>query len=569
MREEDPFSITDRATLRTHFQQELRALCELAKAARLTVAKLARGNETRLLKTAREGLTSAERHATAAHDSLAAGGDGEALAAYMLLHEMLGDSVLSSDFVHEFDCELNEIVEGSGPQKRQRPWTDMEKQLSELSALAGSLAELARDFSHSIDAKETGTMKTDKATAVAVEELGITLATMIAGGGAPTARGQGAASFATVTDQMAASLEAGGFPQFDGSIANVEGKRQRLIDALKNNFSFRDQDGYRVYYRTDRRAAARARSSDSDLLQGAARVNADLLEAETNAVEDIIGRLIVTTRFELARGTEDGPARARTAIREELDGLIASARDPMGINAARTPFQFQRLVLGILQYLQEGEILLGAKIQPASSTGIDTIILSLSRFREEELCGPTSVVEDEELRAELANLFELLVSIGRRLTSDPRRYRLGLYAARLEAQLTCALTSVDLLETALEQSGTDMDEQEVQFLSHGPGTRTLLSIGQFIRWVDGVAQPFAESGNRAATLRQSEAVLLSQELAALAKAAECFKHAARSMGVARLMVHQQLVELTGYLTAASENAAALAGNPHDLSSTTA
>ncbi|WEJ97795.1 MAG: hypothetical protein P0Y59_12530 [Candidatus Sphingomonas phytovorans] len=564
--EDDPFT----SAARERFGQELFALRQLAKAARQMVAKLSRGNETRLLATAREGLANAEHHSTTAIESLAEGGHGEAIAAYLSLHEALGDSVLSIDFIVEFDSQLDEVSGKSAQPKLQRLWADLESQFDTIKASTGSLAEAARDFSHSIDAKETGTMEPeDNATAVAVEELGITLATMISEGGGSVARGRSSGAFATVTDQMAASLNTAGFPTL-GDTGTVEVKRQRLIDALRNNFAFREQDGYRVYYRTDRRTVTRGASGDSDLLRGGQRVNADLLQAESDAVEDIIGRLPVTTRFELARGAEAGPPRERAAIRDELNGLVASARDPMGINAARATFQFHRLVLAILEYLQEGEALPKARtFSLVPGDGIERIIAWLSTFRDEEVCAPTSLVEDEELRAELANLLELLASMGGRLIRDPHRYRLGLYAARLEAQLTCALTSVDLLEAALEQSGTDMDEQEVQFLSHGKGTRTQLSIGQFLRWVDSVARPFAQAGNRAAELRQSEAVLLALELAALAEAANCFKHAARSMGIARLGAHQQLVELTGYLTAAADNAGELGGNPRAHYSATA
>ncbi|MDB5704742.1 MAG: hypothetical protein JWN66_1858 [Sphingomonas bacterium] len=549
----------DLAAARERFEQQLRIVLVRVTATRQAVVKLGGDGETRLLTTALEGLASASRHAATALDSLANGGSGDAIAAYMCLREALDDSVLSSDFVYAFDAELTEAVEGASSPKRQRLWSETEKQIGELTAAAGSLAEAARDFSHSIDAKETGIMETDSATAAAIEELGITLATMIAGGSAaPSTRGAG--GFATVTDQMAASLGASGFPQI-GDTDNPEVMRQRLIDALKRNFSFKEQEGFRTYYRTARQTATRGSAGDTNLLRGGQRVNADLLEAEADALEDIIGRLPVAARFEFARGAEGSLAQARAAIHDELRGLVDSARDPMGINAPRAIFQFHRLVLAILQYLHEGEALPSARsFDLAPGSRVETILEWVSRFSEEEVRAPTSAVEDEELRAEIGNLFDLVGSIGGRLIRDPHRYRLGLYAARLEAQLTCALNSVDQLEAALEQSGTELDEQDVQFLSHGDGTGTPLSIGQFLRWTDSVARPFAKAGNRAATLRQKEAVLLALELASLAKAAQGFKHAARSMGVARLVVHQQLIELTGYLTAASENADALAGN---------
>ncbi|MFA6112831.1 MAG: hypothetical protein WC729_02540 [Sphingomonas sp.] len=553
---------------RNRFEQQLRLLLARVTTTRQSVAKLGGDGETRLLTTALDGLASAERHATAALDSLAAGDRGDAIAAYMGLREALDGSVLSSDFVYELDRELTEAVEGSGSAKRQRLWSETERQFGDLTDAAGSLAEAAMDFSHSIDAKETGIMESDSETAAAIGELGITLATMIAGGPS-TARARGVGSFATVTDQMVASLDAAGFPQLD-DMGNPDAKRQRLIDALKRNFSFREQEGFRVYYRTDRQAVARGSTSDADLLRGGQRVNADLLEAEADAVEDIISRLPIMARFEFARGAEGGPAQARAAIHEELRGLIASARDPMGINASRATFQFHRLVLATLHYLHEGEVLPRTRsFDIAPGSPIEEILEWVSRFRDEDVRAPTSAVEDEELRAEIANLFELLVSIGGRLTRDSHRHRLGLYAARLEAQLTCALNSVDQLEAALEQYGTDMGEQEVQFLSRGEGTRTQLSIGQFLRWVDSVSRPFAQAGNRAATLRHSEAVLLALELASLTRAAEGFKHAARSMGVARLVVHQQLVELIGYLLTAADNARALAGDARDLHSFTA
>ena len=525
------------------------------------VNKLRGKNETKVLRDLNDGLKRARILTRAARNHITAGAYADAAEAVLDLVETVREGIGRRDNIDEIEREWTDASAEGVPPSRQRWWSEIERGVDDMVALAGDLIEYLKSYSHAHDSKGAPTMDETDSTAEAVRDLGITIATMI-GGTPPTGASRAARRYEAVADQMTATLDMLGLPhdgvQLSGSEADAAA-RARLIDGLTRNFASKERAGFKIYSRTATPLAGRDPSSPTDLLRGSALVNANLLRAEADAVLGIIDRLPSMVRFQLVQPYVGGAFEAQATIRGELNAIVESARDPMGINRLRVTFQFSRLVLAILDYLDQAEIFPRAgKSYKRDGQGIDLIMAWLSTFRDDEVCIESSVVRDEEVRAELANLIDVLLAIGRRLIADRPDEARGQAAARVEECLTSAFAAADAVELTLERSGTDLYEQDIQFASSDcPAVR--ISIGQFIRWVRATAGPFARAENRAASLRQPQVALLFEELDTLAAIAGALGGELATFGLRRSTPRQQLAELESYLKTAADEAKRLGG----------
>ncbi|MCD2317304.1 hypothetical protein LQ954_14240 [Sphingomonas sp. IC-11] len=548
------------------FREVLEAVLRQIRQARLPIGKLRQRGDTRLLANLIEGLRLAERRGTEALAALADERPGAAVSHAVELCDVLRDGVLSRDNSDDLDREL----QGDGAAGQSAAlWSLTERHFEALQKSCGELAETIVAVSPGLDVKEAIVMSTtdDPVGRQFSDVSEIAAAVALLGGGSMGPGRTSGHRFDRVSDQMAATLDSIGLPH-DGvqlpASSNPDAARARLIDALSRNFSSRDRDGNRVYQRTDPQPFSRDPYGSSQLLRGRGLVNANLLRAEADALLGILDRLPSMARFQLASPWTEGSVE-REVIRRELDALVETARDPMGVNPPRAKFQLRRLNQAIGDYLDNAEIVevdgtARSRLSDAlaNASGVEEQIDIMTSFRDDELCAPTSVVRDEEVRTELANLISLQESICKRLTASQSGAQLGVAAARLEELLTAALASADQLEAYLERSGTDIPEQDVQLEPKSDTGTVRLSIGQFIRWVRSVALAYAGAENRAVTLRRNQAQLLAGELDSLSKAAGRFAES-RRLGLSRPLPRIQLLELAGYLASASEQANVLAG----------
>lgn len=549
------------------FRDVLEATLRQIRQARLPIGKLRHRGETRLLTNLIEALRVAERRGSEAIAALTEHQPGAAVSHAVELCDVLRDGVLSRDNSDDLDRELQ--GEGAAGQNAAL-WSLTERHFEALQKSCGELAETIVAVSPGLDVKEAFVMSTtDDPVGRQFSDMSEIAAAVALLGGGPAAIGRTSGRrFDTVSDQMSATLDAIGLPH-DGvqlsSGSNPDAARARLVEALSRNFSARERDGNRIYQRTAPQPFSRDTYGSSQLLRGRGLVNANLLRAEADALLGILDRLPSMARFQLASPRSEGPIE-REIIRAELDALVETARDPMGVNPPRARFQLRRLNQAIGDYLDNAEIIeIDGTARPclsdalAAAESVEKQVDLMTGFRDNELCAPTSVVRDEEVRTELANLISLQESICKRLTASRNSPQLGVAAARLEELLTAALTSVDQLEAYLEQSGTDIPEQDVQLEPESEDRGTVrLSIGQFIRWVRSTALPYADAEHRAATLRRNHAHLLAGELHSLSEAAGRFAES-RRLGLSRPLPRIQLLELAGYLNSAGEQARILAG----------
>ena len=535
---------------------------------RFPIGKLQKIRETQLLTNLLEGLRIAERRNVAASAALAEGRPGAAIGHCMELCDAVRDGIFSRDNCDDLDREL----QGDGERSPNAQWHRLESGSEALHRACSRLAEAVIAYSPGLDLKEPVAMPyQDTNSTNELSEIGAALA-LLAGGGVTGSRS--ARRFETVADQMAATLDALGLPhdgvQLDRG-TNVAAARDRLIEGLDRNFSSREQDGHRVFFRTDAQLSGRETAGSSQLLRGRCLVDANLLRAEADAVLDIIDRLPSMARFELSR--QGDLRRTRDEIRQNLDAFVEISRDPMGINLPRAGFQLWRLVLAVFDYLDDAEVLdrtgdahIDAFFGETSDTTIENLIGKFQLLlSDDELSVAISVVRSEEIGEEIKNLVALLHSMAQRIVTASQTIPLGAAAARLEELLSAALRSVDQLEFDLERSGTDLPEQDVQFetdeepTAAGSGNGNRLSIGQFIRWVRAVALPYAGADNRAAMLRGDQAAVLQSELDTLSVAAGRFANSLR-LGLSRPLPRLQLEELKGYLASARDQAETLARN---------
>jgi len=526
------------------------------------IRKLRRKQETLLLETLATGAELARGHARAVKRSASDGIWGDVIASLVLLTTSLRD-VGHSDNMDEILRESADAQNAPLP-SLLRWWSETETGLDRVAGYNDRLNELLVALSHATETE--GGVKMDEttdATAEAVRDLGITIAAMM-NGGAATAPSRGAGRFDKVSDQMVASLDALGLPHDGVALARGENDdfaRARLLDGLQRNFGSKVHEGSRRYFRTATTSGSGNPIGTAKLLRGSALVNANLLQAEADAVNGIIDRLVPMIRFQLANPVSGGAVGARAAIRAELTNIVETASDPMGLNRARAEFQFFRLVLAVLDYLDSAELMPRAPRPDRDKRRIGSIMTWLGQFRDDEVCAESSVVRDEEVRSEIANLIDLLISIAVRLSSRRPDEERGLAAARLEEALTAALGTADVLEIELVRAGTDLIEQDIDTVTDDDdddsGDR--LSIGQFVRWVRAVAGPFSTADHRAASLRAPELRVLAEELGELDRVAAKIGQATPVLAFGRSVPRHIVRELSGYLTIAHEEADRLAG----------
>ncbi len=470
--------------------------------------------------------------------------------------EDLGELVQATKSLHEVEAGLDEAVEGLDYALTEViEWTDN---------LLKVVIELVPDFANM--ARPAVRPANEQPAAEAIRDLAVMMASFQAGSARPMETSRASGRFETVSDQMMATLDVMGLPhegvQFGGE-GKLELTRSRLIDGLMRNFAWKERDGFRVYYRTDAAPELRSTADPSQLLRGEALVNSEILRTDANALNATIARLPAMNRFETVRGLFD-PASMRRRIKDELDALVETARDPLGINRARAKYQFRRVIRTILEYLELGEIHTVANWRRCfTSDDVRELIRELVQVIENDLAAPVSAVREEEVAAELRAVFGLLCSIGRRIVSVQEGAQRGVNSARLELALTATLSAAVALEDQLERTGTDPIEQDLVLVpaqEGSPETFGGLSLGQFLGWVRAVAGPFSRPENKAANLHSGDLKILRCELRSLRQAAEQFVSGAGSLSFSVRLPGpmRQLVELKYLLDKALNAADAMA-----------
>ncbi|WP_104667331.1 hypothetical protein [Ensifer adhaerens] len=444
----------------------------------------------------------------------------------------------------------------------------LDELLDELSELTDNLMATVIDLTPTLTSMARPVIHpaNEQPAAEAIRDLAVMMASFQAGSARPMETSRASGRFETVSDQMMATLDVMGLPhegvQF-GSEGKLELTRSRLIDGLMRNFAWKERDGFRVYYRTDAAPELRSTADPSQLLRGEALVNSEILRTDANALNATIARLPAMNRFETVRGLFD-PASMRRRIKDELDALVETARDPLGINRARAKYQFRRVIRTILEYLELGEIHTVANWRRCfTSDDVRELIRELVQVIENDLAAPVSAVREEEVAAELRAVFGLLCSIGRRIVSVQEGAQRGVNSARLELALTATLSAAVALEDQLERTGTDPIEQDLVLVpaqEGSPETFGGLSLGQFLGWVRAVAEPFSRPENKAANLHAGDLKILRCELRSLRQAAEQFVSGAGSLSFSVRLPGpiRQLVELKYLLDKALNAADAMA-----------
>lgn len=394
----------------------------------------------------------------------------------------------------------------------------------------------------------------------AVQGLAVMLASQQSG--APSETSRGAGSYEAVAGQMAATLDAFGLPHDGVQLGyddNADYARDRLIEGLRRNFASKNRDGFTVYYRVDDPTPANAPASSSQLLRGGALVNAELFGAEVTAFLATLDRLVPRTRFASAIGVFD-PAAARRQIKDELQRLTTTIREPLGVNEAQANFQLRRVITDTIEYLELSEILNEDLFGKAST--IEDMKELIRAVENGELIAPTSVVRSEELLQDTMELFKLLVAMQERINAVAKGGQKGTQAAQLEQALTAALTSAATFDNLLVRSGTSALEQDLQFVTVSVTYQHAtfrVSLRQFLGWVQSTAEPFRRADNRAAGMLAEDLQILEDELEALVATADKFLGRGEMLrfSVRLPAPMRQLQELKYLLTQAADAAEAL------------
>jgi len=489
-----------------------------------------------------------------------------ALADVHMLIEEIRQGLSSENILNDVAAML---VEGSESPELAERVRALEARLSRLGAQADEL------FTHALDAQEdlsAGAKPMEQAsastqppaelnhTAKAVRDLGEMLADVFASSTpSPTPPSR---RYAAVADQMAASFQAYGLP-YDGvqlpHLDEPDKVRSQLIESLQRNFASREQDGTRVYFQTSPQPAPRDTGLDARLLRGGSLVNANLLRAEADSVMTIIERLPDMLRFTPLQTKAVADTRGR--LSGFFDQIVATASDPLGLNAERGKYQFKRLSAAIVEILTTGEIVpSGENLSAAFEDGFAGFweVDVLQQKVADQLHARTTVVRAEEVKAEIAELGQLMSDIHRRVTTTLTTEARGVAAALLEELLTAADAAADQLNTDLVRFGTTAMEQDVQFPFGPPGKRTI-SLAQFISWVRAVCLPFTGTENAAADLLPEEARILTEELQDLSQFAGSVAKQSSPLGYSG--VRRQFEELKRLLEGAAAQARALNGGP--------
>ena len=377
--------------------------------------------------------------------------------------------------------------------------------------------------------------------AQALRDLGEMLASALAGPGTTAPARTVGRRYEAVADQMMASLDAYGLPHEGVQLALTDDEaaaRARLIDGLKRNFAFKDEDGYRTYFRSSAQPVARDGVHDSRLLRGATLVNAITVRGAAEGIMTAIDQMPDLDRFVLAH-----PRRAelRDRIRRLLDQLNETASDPMGVNVPRGSILCDRLDRAVSELVTASGLLPMYQFSDREA-GISSYSFDDRTSIFEQLRDRASAVRNEEVKATVLALCELANRIRKVVTEQNADMGRGLAAARLEELLSTAYLSAVTLEEDLNRAGTSVAEQSVQFFN--PVGNPKLSIGQYLGWVRAVCEPFTGASNDSADLMYDEAGMLAREVGNLSNYAVALRHLnAAGTGVGLPGVRRQLDEL--------------------------
>ncbi len=519
-----------------------------------------------------ESCTRALHHRRRAFAELGPGDGAASPTALADIHELVEEirAGLSSprilDDIGEMEAELSADA-------GRRALRSLDTRVRRIGAQADSLFSSAitvqQDTAPGVTQMASSSPGTDRIdpTAEAVRDLSEMLATTLAGSAATAATSRATGRrYPAVADQIAASLDAFGLPHDGVQLPPTDEQEQlraQLIDGLKRNFAWREQDGTRVYYRAAPQPTVREPDVDPRLLRGSALVNAKLLRAEADGVLAIMDRLPDMLRFAPSQPLRSGEDRAR--LRTMLDQLVATAADPLGLNAQRGRYQFERLNAALIDILVRGEVIgrdTGDQALELARDNDPGSLWSASPERTgiifDNLRVKTSAVREEEVKTEIAALGQLMDSILTRVSVPIGGMGRGVAASRLEELLTAADSAAEALENDLVRFGTTPAEQEVQFLG-ADGPRDI-SLAQFIGWVRALCAPFVGIENAAAALTQDELKILGDELADVAGYAGSFGSAI-TLPTSFGGVRRQFAELKRFLDEARTQAVQLAGEP--------
>jgi hypothetical protein len=383
------------------------------------------------------------------------------------------------------------------------------------------------------------------------------LTTMRGGGSSASAEGPSLGRrYEDVSGQLVATLDAMGLPHVGVSLGaeqRQDDARAQLVDSLRRNFDYRDQDGVRTYHRAERPiSTAPASSTRSAALRGLGLVQLATLRFQADMAMQLIDELPAMLPYQ-PRLDAYNAEMLRGAVRSALDTILTSMAAPLGPTPGQGVGQVRRLLVAVSNWLAGGGIIKGETlrdiVQCDSLSGIGRRLRGLSH---QEPLYPESLVRSREIEEQLKQLFDVLATISDTV-QDATKSDAGRSGARVEQILTLLYRSAEGLKLELERLGTSEEEQEIAFFSSVHGE---LSIGQFVRWAMQVAEPFAGGANLSATLRRDELEILGDDLEGLRNEAEQLEQQSSEAGyILRLVGARRQLSEVAYLIRQSEAAA--------------
>ncbi|WP_300527279.1 hypothetical protein [Maricaulis sp.] len=446
------------------------------------------------------------------------------------------DNLLSSALRLDLDAVEEEAKEArkAAAKSRKAPHS---ANLSRIDALKRVLADIETQAAAGDDILGVLASRTSKERpmpdtpqldelANAVASIGVQLAR---NNTAPAAGGSsGAGDYREVPTQMNATLQAVGAPQYGVAFARDDRRSHAaldMIDALSDSFEAVEADGKTSYRLSQAPTSRRSVSRNSPLLAGAARVEAHVIETESQHLLAALDGLQTILRFRVQPGVPTAETY-RARIAERLEELVAVMEDPFGVNRARANMLLAWVGLDIARYLDLSEL------QPNGQGselwyGLFALVVDADTINDpDELSIERSVIDDSRYRAGIQRLAYVFRTLAMRLR-DFAADDAGTYAARLEETLHVLNGSAHDLRDILASTGTSASERNVMLFATRPvsiqkirATRyrptrpaSMISVAQLIDWVITLTDPHVGPEHQAASLSAREVKLVTGELA--------------------------------------------------------
>lgn len=470
----------------------------------------------------REGAEQARQRVAAVRGALPTAHPGDTVGDLVTVALMLREHVWSPATRDDIGAELEEAGERTG-----RPLViEIDRMADNGHRLGDNLSQLAIDLSHAYPERIT-TMasgpQTSPPAGTATAVAGVTAEMLyeaigaIGAGRATSTMDHGKGGRADVGGRVRATLDALGMPHvFAGREKET---RDLLVDTLRRNFAFRDHDGVRTYYRTERLPAAAVPAPvvlGAGSQRGLGLCETETLRFHAAFVLRLVDELPAMLPYQ-PRLTSFDAESLRERIRIALDDLVRLMAAPLGPTIKEAEGRYRRLLLTLADWLEGGQVLKHSGLREAATDPDLGNHLDFDRLRQEVRRGRSlSPVASQEIKARVSALLDALAAIGR-LIFDTGVRDTGEESAQVEQMLTLLGASAAALRDKLDALGTSPDEQEIAFFG---GTNAELSIAQFTRWAAGLSADFGSSDDRTATLRPDDLRILRLELVGLDDMAE-------------------------------------------------